>query len=267
MESTLKLSANDSSSPPLSDPASYRRLVGHLLYLTITRPDLAYSVQALSQFMAHPSTEHLQATERVLRYIKATPGQGIMLSAASTLHLKVYSYSDWGGCIDTRRSVTGFTVFIGDSIISWKFKKQPIVSQSSAKSEYRALASTTCELQWLIYLLADLQILHPQDALLYTDSKPASDIASNHIHHERTKHIQLNCHIVCEKLQEGLIKIIHIPSKHRLADILTKHLGSLIFHHFISKIGMINIHFHLEGVLEYMESYRSFRVKVIRKPS
>ncbi|KAF5472256.1 hypothetical protein F2P56_008991, partial [Juglans regia] len=201
MESTLKLSANDSS-PPLTNPAQYRRLVGRLLYLTITRPDLSYSVQALSQFMANPSSNHLQAAERVLRYIKATPGQGIFLSAHSPLHLKAYSDSDWGGCIDTRKSITGFTVFLGDSLISWKSKKQPTVSRSSAESEYRALASTTCELQWLNYLLADLKVPHPQAILLYTDNKPASDIASNPIQHERTKHIQLDCHLVREKLQE-----------------------------------------------------------------
>ncbi|KAF5471582.1 hypothetical protein F2P56_008362 [Juglans regia] len=139
--------------------------------------------------MATPSTIHLQAAERVLRYIKSTPGQGIFIFTASPLHLKAYSDSDWGGCLDTRRSVTGFTVFIGDFLISWKSKKQPTVSRSSAESEYRALASTTCEIQWLFYLLADSNVLHSQAALLYTDSKPASDITSNLVHHERTKHI------------------------------------------------------------------------------
>ncbi|RVX14100.1 Retrovirus-related Pol polyprotein from transposon RE1 [Vitis vinifera] len=93
MESSLKLTANDSS-PLLSDPASYRRLIGRLLYLTITRPDLAYAVQALSQFMSNPHSTHLQAAERVLRYIKATPGQGLFLKASSDLHLKAYSDSD-----------------------------------------------------------------------------------------------------------------------------------------------------------------------------
>jgi hypothetical protein len=142
METTLKLSANDAS-PPLIDPASYRRLIGRLLYLTITRPDLLYAIQTLSQFMANPHTMHLQAAERVLRYLKATSGQGLFLKADSTFHLKAYSDSDWGGCINTRRSVTGYLVFLGDSLISWKSKKQPTVSRSSAEAEYQALATTS----------------------------------------------------------------------------------------------------------------------------
>jgi len=117
-----------------------------------------------------------------------------------------------GGCLDIRRSVTGFSVFLGGSLISWKSKKQPTISRSSAEARYRALATTTCELQWLVYLLADFQVPHAQAALLYTDSKPASKITSNLVHHERTKYIQLDCYLVREKLQEGLIKIIHIPS-------------------------------------------------------
>ena len=93
MESALKLSVNDAS-PSLSDPASYRRLIGRLLYLTITRPDLSYAIQTLSQFMSNPHTMHLQAAERVLQYLKATPSQGLLLKADSTFHLKAYSDSD-----------------------------------------------------------------------------------------------------------------------------------------------------------------------------
>ncbi|RVW76661.1 Retrovirus-related Pol polyprotein from transposon RE2 [Vitis vinifera] len=161
MESSLKLTTNDSS-PLFFDPASYRRLIGRLLYLTITRPNLAYAVQALSQFMSNPHSTHYKLQKEFFDTLR----------------------QHQGGCIDTRRSVTGFTVFIGDSLISWKSKKQPTVSRSSAKAEYRALATTTCELQWLVYLLADLNVKHPQPVLLYTESKPASEIASNPVHHE-----------------------------------------------------------------------------------
>ena len=109
------------------------------------------------------------------------------------------------------------------------------------------MATTSCEIQWLTYLLADFHIPHSQPALLYTDSKPASEIAYNPVHHERTKHIQLDCHLVREKLQEGLLTIIHIPSKFQLADALTKPLGSHMLHPLLIKMGMINIHSHLAG--------------------
>jgi len=180
----------------------------------------------------------------------------LLLKADSTFHLKAYSDSDWGGCIDIRRSVTGYLVFLGDSLISWKSKKQPTVSRSSAEAEYRALATTSCELQWLVYLLADFHIQHSQLALLYTDSKPASEIASNPVHHERTKHIQLDCHLIREKLQEGLLNIIYISFRFQLADALTKPLGCLTLTPILSKMRMVNIHSHHGGILESTTNYK-----------
>ncbi|XP_042939361.1 uncharacterized mitochondrial protein AtMg00810-like [Carya illinoinensis] len=127
IEQNHKLS--HSSMDYLSDVTSYRRLIGRLIYLSITRPDITYAVNVLSQFMDTPTQEHLHTAHRVLRYLKGSIGQGIFYSSKSDTHLKAYSDSDWAACPETRRSVTGFCVFLGDSLISWKSKKQPTVSR------------------------------------------------------------------------------------------------------------------------------------------
>ncbi|XP_042983276.1 uncharacterized mitochondrial protein AtMg00810-like [Carya illinoinensis] len=130
----------------LKDPSIYRRLIARLLYLTITRPDLAYSVKLLSQFMQAPRVPHLNAAHKVLRYIKRAPRQGLLYSSQSNLQLAVYCDLDWGACLDTRRPVTGYCAFLGPSLVSWKSKKQNTISRSSTEAEYRAMARACCEL-------------------------------------------------------------------------------------------------------------------------
>ncbi|XP_028807214.1 uncharacterized protein LOC114761932 [Neltuma alba] len=168
MDPNLKLSKD--KGVLLDDPKSYRKLIGRLQYLTTTRPDLSFATQQLSQFMSTPRDTHLQAAHRVLRYIKSSPGAGPFLSSNSDLRLKAFSDSDWASCVDSRRSVTGYAIFLGSSLISWKAKKQPTVSRSSSEAEYRAMASTTCEVQWLLYLLNDFSISHFDPAFLYCDN-------------------------------------------------------------------------------------------------
>lgn len=121
MEVNLKLSRDVGDA--VADPALYRRLVGKLLYLTITRPDIAYSVNRLSQFMSDPREPHLKAVYRVLQYLKSLPGHGLFYPSNCDFQLKIFANADWGACQDTRRSITGFCSFIGDSILSWKSKK------------------------------------------------------------------------------------------------------------------------------------------------
>jgi len=176
----------------MDDLSSYRQLVGQLIYLTNTRPDISYVVQQLSQFMSKPTSTHHEAAIRVLRYIKSCPDVGLFYPSTSHLQLKAFCDSDWATFPDTRKSVTGYTIFLGDSLISWKSEKQPTVSKSSSEAEYRAMATTVCEIQWLTYLLQDFNLQFHTPALLYCDSQSARHIVANTSFHEQTKHIELD---------------------------------------------------------------------------
>lgn len=227
---------------PFSDASSYRRLVGRLLYLTTTRPDICYAVQQLSQFVSQPMDIHFQAATRVLKYLKGSPSKGILFPANSTLKITGFADSDWAGCLDTRRSITGYCVFVGSSLVAWKSKKQSTVSKSSSEAEYRALAALTCELQWLSYLLHDLHLPSTEPYTIYCDNKSAVYLAHNPSFHERTKHIEIDCHIIREKIQLGLIHLLPISSAAQLADVFTKPLPPNPFHESITKLGLLDIH-------------------------
>lgn len=163
---------NTESGTPLSDGSIYRRLVGQLIYLTITRPELSYPVHILSQFMANPTNVHWNAALKLVRYLKNAPGQGLLLSATSSLSLQVFCDADWAACLMTRRSVSGYCVMLGNSLLSWKCKKQQTVARSSAESEYRSLANATCEVQWIYNLLTELHFLIPTPIKIFCDNIP-----------------------------------------------------------------------------------------------
>ena len=135
-----------SSGKSIKDATSYRKLVEKLIYLTITRPYISYVVGILGQIMASPSVIHLQAAHKVVRYLKGTIGQGLYLSSCFKPQLKAFCDSDYAACPDTRRSISGYCIFLGNSLISWKSKKQSVVSRSTAEAEYRSMAQTTCEI-------------------------------------------------------------------------------------------------------------------------
>jgi hypothetical protein len=224
------------------DVSSYRRLIGKLLYLTNTRPDIRFATQQLSQFLHKPTVTYYKAACRIVRYLKQSPGRGLMFPRNSEIQILGYSDADWAGCLDTRRSTSGYCFFLGCSLISWKAKKQVTVSRSSSEAEYRALSTSTCELIWLLYLLKDLHITCDKPPVLYCDSQSAIHIASNHVFHERTKHLDIDCHLAREKLQRGILKLLPISREEQLADFLTKALPSPKFNSFVSKLGMLDIY-------------------------
>ncbi|XP_060179305.1 uncharacterized mitochondrial protein AtMg00810-like [Lycium barbarum] len=159
---------------PLSSPESYRSLVGKLNFLTHTRPDLSFVVQHLSQYLQKLTHFHLQAALHLLRYLKGSPDVGVFFNSSSDLSLTAFCDSDWAACPDTRRSVTGFCVILGGSLISWKAKKQPVVSLSSAEAEYRSISKVMAELVWLVIHLLILALLCPFEFLLSVTIKVQS---------------------------------------------------------------------------------------------
>ncbi|KNA13496.1 hypothetical protein SOVF_116290 [Spinacia oleracea] len=154
MDPNLKLTADKGDVLP--SPTPYQRLVGRLIYLTITRPDISFTVQFLSQFMQQPTSVHMQAAIRLLRYISGNVSQGVLLASSSGATLTAYCDSDWASCPISRRSTTGYCIFLGHLPVSWKAKKESVVARSSAEAEYRAMALTACEVTWLTTLLQDL---------------------------------------------------------------------------------------------------------------
>lgn len=246
LEINVKYSKDDSDD--LHDPTLYRQLVGSLIYLTITRPDISYSVQVVSQFVAAPKKIHLTAVHRIIRYIRGTRHRGLFFPSSSSLHLHAFADADWAGCPDTRRSTTGWCMFLGNSLISWKCKKQPTVSKSSTEAEYRAMSSACSEILWLRRLLTELDHPCPGPTPLYADNISAIRIASNPVYHERTKHIEVDCHFIRELFQNGLILLPHVASNMQLADIFTKSLTKGRHQFLVDKLMMR--HHQFEGECE-----------------
>jgi hypothetical protein len=217
-------------------------MIGRLLYLSNTRPDITLATQQLSQFLNAPTITHYNAACRVLRYLKANPGYGLLFPRNSETQILGYADTDWAGCVDTRKSTSRYCFFIGKSLVSWRAKKQQTIARSSSEAEYISLAYAVCELQWLLYLLSDLNVTCSRPPMLYSDSQSAIHIASNTVFHETTKHLEIDCHLIREKLQKGILKLLPISTNEQLADFLTKALSFPKFGYFVSKLNLINIY-------------------------
>ena len=240
MEENLMLGIYPDQVP--TNKERYQRLVGRLMYLAHTRPDLAYALGVVSQFMHSPSEEQINAVTCILRYLKSSPRKGIMFKKGNNLDVKGYTDADWAGSIKDRQSTAGYFTFVGGNLVTWRSKKQTVVALSSAESEFRGMAKAVCELLWIHNLLGDLNIKHDSPMKLYCDNKAACDIAHNPIQHDRTKHVEVDRHFIKEKLEARIIETPHVSSQEQLADLLTKAVSSRAFHDGLNKLGMRDIY-------------------------
>ena len=220
MELHLQLRPTDGT--PLEDPSRYRHIVGSLVYLTVTRPDIAHAVHILSQFVCAPTSVHHGHLFRVLTYLRGTTSRRLFYANSSQLQLHAYSDSTWASDPIDRRSVTGYCIFLGTSLIAWKSKKQTAVSRSSAEAELRALSTTTAEIVWLRWLLDDLGVLCHTPTPLLCDSTAAIQIANDPVKHELTKHIGVDSFFTRSHCQQSTVKLQYVPSELQVADFFTK---------------------------------------------
>ena len=163
----------------VANPSEYRNFAGALQYLTLTRPNIAYAVQQVCLFMHDPWEPHLALIKRIMCYVKGTLDASLHLGIGSVSSITAYSDADWAGCPDSRRSTSGYCVFLGDNLVSWSSKRHTTVSRSSAEAEYRDLAHAIAECCWLRQLLEELHISIPSATIVYCDERNLHDCQSS----------------------------------------------------------------------------------------
>ncbi|GAV77357.1 hypothetical protein CFOL_v3_20828 [Cephalotus follicularis] len=234
MELNVKYSGDSGNS--IADPLLYRRLVGSLIYLCITRPNISFAVHTVSQFMQDLKHFHMAAVFRIIRYLRGHSTTGLFFPASNNTCLRAYADADWASCPDTRRSTTGWCMFLGNSLISWKCKKQDRVSKSSTEAEYRSMSAACSEIVWLSDLLDELGFPQNTTTSLSADNMSAIKIATNPVFHERTKHIEVDSHAIRNELLQSTISLPHVSSTLQLADIFTKPLTAARHQFLVSKL-------------------------------
>eukprot|EP00253_Pinus_taeda_P018807 PITA_18807 len=231
----LKLTKEDNNKH--FDPKLYKSIVGSLMYLTATRPDVMHAVSLISIFMERSKETHWQEAKRILRYVNGTKGFGILYSSSKSFVLTGYIDSDWAGSVDDRKSTSGYVFHMGSGAISWASKKKPVVFLSTAEAEYVAATAAACQAMWLRRVLRDLCHEQENGTTIYCDNSSAITLSKNSAFHKRTKHIDTRFHFIRELVNNGEIVLQHCRTEDQLADILTKPLTKKSFDNFRKCLG------------------------------
>ncbi|GJX76006.1 putative ribonuclease H-like domain-containing protein [Tanacetum coccineum] len=221
------------------DEHLYRSMIGSLMYLTASRPDIMFAVCACARFQVSPKSSHLLAVKRIFRYVKGKPSLGLWYSKDSPLELVAYTDSDYAGAIQDRKSTTGGCQFLGNRLISWQCKKQTVVATSTTEAEYVAAASCCGQVLWIQNQLLDYGY-NFMDTVIYIDNTSTICIIENPVQHSKTKHIEIRHHFIRDCNAKKLIQMAKIDTQHNVADLLTKGFDAGRFQYLVSSIGMLN---------------------------
>ncbi|GMI82979.1 cysteine-rich RLK (RECEPTOR-like protein kinase) 8 [Hibiscus trionum] len=248
METNVKLKKDGGKI--LQDARKFQQLVGSLIYLTITRPEISYSVSVISQFMQNPKSHHLDAAKRILRYIKGSLEYGLMYKKNDSFLLSGYIDADWAGDATDRRSTSGYCFDFGSAVVSWCSKKQPTVALSSTEAEYIAATMAAQECIWMKCLMGDMFGNINYALQIKCDNESAIKLASNPVFHGRTKHIEVRNHFVREKVLNQELDLVGVNTNDQTADIFTKALAKPKFERFRAALGVVNRKYALRGSVE-----------------
>jgi hypothetical protein len=221
------------------DQKAYRSMIGSLLYLCASRPDIMLSVCMCARYQSDPKECHLVAVKRILRYLVATPCFGIWYPKESTFDLIGYADSDYAGCKVYRKSTSRTCQFLGRSLVSWSSKKQTSVALSTAEAKYVAAGQCCAQLLWMRQTLRDFGYNLSKVPLL-CDNESAIRLADNPVEQNRTKHIDIRHHFLRDHQQKGDIDIYHISTDNQLVDIFTKPLDEKTFCRLRSKLNVLD---------------------------
>ena len=222
-----------------NDPTLYRSIVGALHYLTINRPDIAFSVNKACQAMNSPTHSDWTNVKHLLRYLKNSISDDLFYSSNSDISLELFSDADWASCSIDRRSTSGYLIYLGQNLISWRCQKQRTVARSSTEAEYKAVADATAEFIWIKSLLLELCIPLQRSPILWCDNVGATYLAANPVFHARTKHIEIDYHFVREQVKMKNLRIGYLATKDQTTDILTKALPKSRFLFLKSKLRLL----------------------------
>ncbi|GJY06690.1 retrovirus-related pol polyprotein from transposon TNT 1-94 [Tanacetum coccineum] len=219
------------------DPTHYRGMVGTLMYLTASRPDLTFVVCMCARYQAKPTEKHLHAVKRIFKYLRGTVNRGLWYPKDSSIALTAYADADHAGCQDTRRSTSGSMQLLGDRLVSWSSKRQKSAAISSTEAEYIALSGCCAQVLWMRSQLTDYG-LGFNKIPMYCDNKSAIALCCNNVQHSRSKHIDIRFHFIKEQVENGVVELYFVNTEYQLADIFTKALGRERIEFLINKLGM-----------------------------
>ncbi|KAL4182659.1 hypothetical protein AMTRI_Chr11g94310 [Amborella trichopoda] len=236
MNTSEKLTVDDGMTK--ANEKLFRSIVGGLMYLTHTCPDIMFPVSLVSRFMHNPSVRHLGAAKRILRYIRATSNYGIWYKPIPNFQLVGFTDSDCAGFVDDRKSTSGYVFNLGSGAVSWSSKKQATAALPSPEAEYIAATTIVCQTVWIKRILEDLQQVQGHATEIYCDNKATTSMTKNHVFHRRTKHIELRYHFIRDIVAEGVITMNYCSTNEQVVDGFTKELSYPKFVKFRSLLGV-----------------------------